>query len=386
MPKLNRINDIVTTAIVARDSYLSAYRRAEDTRKKGLDFIRQNYVKGSQKEKEETKRVNSEYVKAIADAKEKSRQAVKDAVDDNRSLLNTSVSNWSPAVESRLHALEQIGRYPLSQAEFNAVKQRYMRQDDMPSPIDYWTLKVLRGIAEKNGISVEGLGTDLDVKLRTLQDIEDRFDTFLDGYPEHELVALSAVSDANLYRLEKTYTDADVTKRLSAEQVASRTMANVRSQPGAVEQARVLANSWLNASEKVRQSMLANLADKPMAEQVIANTDIMLMSESDGIGSHLNDWVKSGKHEDYSSASAKVRHLTDIMNSGSEADATRYIRDNASNRFFLEGIKESGIMNRPMIRNAIGTCQEYFKQADNDTKGKDTFLQWSSENKADIKE
>ena len=132
--------------------------------------------------------------------------------------------------------------------------------------------------------------------------------------------------------------------------------------------------------------MLANLADKPMAEQVIANTDIMLMSESDGIGSHLNDWVKSGKHEDYSSASSRVRKLSDIMNSGSEADATRYIRDNASNRFFLEGIKESGIINRPMARNALGTCEEYFKKSGDDTKGKDTFLQWSSENKADTKE
>ena len=386
MPKLNRINDIVTTCIVARDSYLSAYRRAEDTRKKGLDFIRHNYIKGSQQERIETKRINAEYVKAIADAKEKSRQAVKESIEDNRSLLNASVSNWSPAVESRLHALDQISKYPLSKAEFEAVKQRYMRQDDMPSPVDYWTLKVLRGIAEKNGISAEGLGTDLDVKLQSLKDIEDRFDTFLDGYPEHELVALSAVSDANLYRLEKTYTDADVTKRLSAEQVASRTMANVRSQPGAIEQSRVLANSWLNASEKVRQSMLANLADKPMAEQVISNADVMLMSESDGIGSHLNDWVKSGKHEDYANASSKVRQLSDITNGGSEADATRYIRDNASNRFFLEGIKESGIQNRPMIKNALGTCEEYFKKADNDTKGKDVFLQWSADNKADTKE
>ena len=379
MPKLNRINDIVTTAIVARDSYLSAYRRAGDTRKKGLDFIRQNYVKGSQKEREETKRVNSEYVKSIANAKDKSKQAVKDAIEDNRSLLNASVSNWSPAVESRLHALEQIGRYPLSQAEFNAVRDRYMRQDDMPSPVDYWTLKVLRGIAEKNGISAEGLGTDLDVKLQTLKDIEDRFDTFLQGYPEHEIVALSAVSDANLYRLEKNYTDTDVSKRLSAEQVASRTMANVRSQPGIVEQARVLANSWLNASEKVRQSMLANLADKPMPEQVIANTDIMLMSEGNGIGKQINDWITSGQHEDYTNASAKVRKLAEIMNDGSEADVTRFIRANADNRFFLENIEDSGIQNRPQIKNALGTCEEYFKKSDADTKGRKTFLEWSAD-------
>ena len=386
MPKLNRINDIVTTAIVARDSYLNSYRRAKETRKKGLDYIRKNYIKGSEQERIETKRINSEYVKSIADAKEKSRQAVKDAVEDNRSLLNASVSNWSPAVESRLHALEQIGKYPLSQAEFEAVKQRYMRQDDMPSPIDYWTLKVLRGIAEKNGISAEGLGTDLDVKLQTLQDIEDRFDTFLDGYPEHEIVALSAVSDSNLYRLEKTYTDADIAKRLNAEQVANRTMANVRSQSGSVEQARVLANGWLNASTKVKQAMLSDLADRPLPEQVIGYTDVMLMSEGNGIGKQINDWITSGQHEDYTNASAKVRQLSDIMNNGSEADTTRFVRDNASNRFFLEGIKESGIINRPMIKNALGTCEEYFKKADNDTKGKDVFLQWSADNKADTKE
>lgn len=361
---MTSIFDVIASTIVVRDHYIDQKKNLSDKMEQELVKDHQQFQKGYQHDAE----IRAKYADKLNKVEAEGRKAVEDAVSaletQERARLN---SLDSESVKKALAELSLLENLPVSSGEFDVLCKKYL--DNGKPMLNYWPGKKLAQIGTKNGIRVDGLYADYDVKKAVLSEIRESVNTFYDAMKAgKEIPARLAVADAKLTMLSEKFTNGFKDTRMDGEQTALIAIGLIRSRAvmDAVGAAESLLTVWKNAQsdESVKAAVLNELAVHPLDIHVISMCDSMsAMVGVEKIGKAIESF-RGENAEMYAAVPGLIEELKSALVSDTEADGEisprvlEVIHNNYRNQYFVSAVSSSrALMANERITHALEVCK-----------------------------
>ena len=313
-------------AIVVRDSYHEQYDAITAEREKEMRFLGDNYREGSTVLQAEKDRINATYTEKLTEARNGVRDAMRERIQNIRGQMESRVTQSNNDLLTKFKFLDEI---PVSGSELSLIACKY-------GGTQYFFDRFLRAVAEKNGIDLSDgerfpLMQDYSKQSEAVNELETEMETMLSRYDgNNDYAGFAALSDRKVYSLERKY---EGTERNSYtnRQLINRSVSLILSQTDEMKKGFALRNALKNASEAVRDGILAQLSGK------LSDTARGYSTYADALEAFEN-----GEADKYSKAeilAEKVRSLRTTVGDKQPELLTAMLAEGAENKYFISMIQ-----------------------------------------------
>ena len=263
---------------------------------------------------------------------------------------------------SNLNQIEKIYNLPVSQDELDIFVDHFAKETN-----NYWPMKMLRDIAQKNGLRLDRIDADYGTKKAVLDELRNRLERFVElRIQGKELAGNLQLSNSALLRMEETFSNGFAISNFSALETAQRALSLIRvklvSDPG--DAAAGLANLWKNIrkDDGIREAFIYELIKNPIPENVVVFADRMLaLGDYESIREAMKEF-ESKNLRDYETAPEMLNALRDAIaqdeKEGTDVHTTTTIYDGINNKYFIAGIKGStALMRNPLVRHGLDVAE-----------------------------
>ena len=303
-----------------RDCFIKAWERIHKRHTDAVADLRRNFQPNSPKLSQEISIQDHIRETDLASAKKAAEIGVFAQLEKLAQDEYYAVS-CRPNVEV-LSELTALCRIPLTKREFEAIKDRYTGLGG------YWCEKMLREIANSNGITANDLRPSYDDRMQLISEISENFRHFIDGYgghPKHPdsdyFKMVTAVSDAVCDRAGSLYCTGCEDFLAADSDVVSRTLSRVANAGSTFESAQLLKNAVTNMNENAKTELLCVLS----LENNRFSENILRLS---GLSDHVKMYRKNGTAKAYIKAKEKFKDLESIEDAGSLSQRLNELSDN----------------------------------------------------------
>lgn len=362
---MTTILDVAATVKVARDYYIQRKDSFSKQMEQELAEDRKQFQRGYQHEKEIRQKFADKMEKVEAEGRKSIEDAVSALETQEKARLN---SLDSESVKKALAELSSLENLPVSSGEFDVLYKKYA--DNSKYMLNYWPGKKLAQIGLKNGIRVDGLYADYDVKKAVLSEIMESVNTFYDAMKAgKEIPARLAVADAKLTEFTERYTNGFSDIVMDSEQTALTAIGLIRSRAvmdagGAAES---LLTVWKNAQsdESVKAAVLNELAIHPLDIHVVSICDSMgAMVGVEKLGKAIESF-RGENEEMYAAVPGLIAELKSALVTDTETNGAmsphvlEVIHANYNNKFFVNAVSSSrALMANERIQHCMETVSE----------------------------
>ena len=312
-------------AIVVRDGYHTSYNAITAEREKEMKYLRDNYKEGSTALQNEKDRINATYTAKLTEARNSVKDAMRERIQRIRGQMESRVTQSNNDLLTKFKFLDEI---PVSGDELSLIACKY-------GGTQYFFDRFLRSVAEKNGIDLSNgerfpLMQDYSKQSEAINELEAEMETMLSRYDgNNDFTGFAALSDRKVYSLERKY---EGTERNSYtnRQLINRCASLILSQTDEMKKGFALRNALKNASEAVRDGILAQLSGK------LSSTAKAYSTYADAIEAFEN-----GEADKYSQAEIladKVRSLRTTVGDKQPELLTAMLNQGAENKYFVNMI------------------------------------------------
>lgn len=271
---------------VARDTYRAEYPKLTEARDKRKQAVKQDFRPSSPRYKAEMDAADNAFDSDLEILRKKLRFEIEPEFAAARDeILTEAASLDSPLLDK----LERISGFQMDKSEVLALAELY-------SGRSYWSDRVLRDLAQRNGVDLAGEGVRLQpgigARLEILSELREQFEDLLTNFDGNGYKSMVILSDNRLKTAEARGTNFFFEDTRSDEQTAWRVIAEIRNETNLTERVNRLTNALHNASESVRERLLAVLSTSDWAADITACA---------GLTEAVSEW-KSGKAERFFAA------------------------------------------------------------------------------------
>lgn len=288
-----------------------------------------------QRRQEEYKKAETEYKKKIADLKQSCKEAYEPIFEELEVEARAKAGVINMQLVEQASAFQNI---PLTADEFGAILNTIGGKN-------YYADRILENIAEKNGITTNGLTPlleqlslepDLETKLHILADLKKQAEHILNNYGtanEDSDARIGALFPDKLRLAERAYTNGLHDDTLSSKQIAVRIIDNIKADP--VRSSNIVDNALKNASGTLKNALLNELATNQ--DKAVISAIERSLSRNDIEVFKMQSMEKYGQAEEaYNNICANLKD---------DANVDKIIHVNKDNKFLMEMLKsDSGFM------------------------------------------
>lgn len=249
--------DFFDTVPVARDLYKSKFEEISKKHKETVKHIREDLNPRSEYFKKRLDQEEESFASEIEKLKVETSKAVNAALEKAREK-ELSRLNAVP-VSLQFDQLKLLSELKLSGIEYNKIVDNFGNKN-------YWTDRMLVKIGEESGIENTRLEPAVDTRIRVIDEIQERWNSFLNEYSGFENLTtkqLSLLSDGNLMRLEKIATNGFLNSEYTPEQLAQRMLTKVKSEKTALDKTTVFANQYNQLDQLGRSWVIYKILSDP---------------------------------------------------------------------------------------------------------------------------
>lgn len=293
-----------------------------------------------QRRQEEYKKAETEYKKKIADLKQTCKEAYEPIFEELEVEARAKAGVINMQLVEQASAFQNI---PLTADEFGAILNTIGGRN-------YYADRILENIAEKNGITTNGLTPlleplslepDLETKLHILADLKKQAEHILNNYGtanEDSDARTGALFPDKLRLAEREYTNGLHDDTLSSKQIAVRIIDNIKADP--VRSSNIVDNALKNASGTLEAALLYELAIS-QDKAIISAVERSLSRSKIGV-------FKTQSVGKYEQAEKEYQNVYANLNDSDCVD--KIIHANKGNEYFLQMIKnDNKVMNTHSI-------------------------------------
>lgn len=344
---------------------IDAFNSMEQNAKKALDRDRKaaalyNAEEQRKREREAENRFNEALKDGATKILVEAGNMIDSMLKEERAKVVTL--NNSRAIDA-LTQINRIANVPVSQDELDILAEKYT---EFPGT-NYWPMKLLADIAQKNGLRLDRIDADYGTKKAVLDELRNRLEQFIElRIQGKELSANLQLSNSVLLRMEETFSNGFATSNFSALETVQKALTLIRvklvSDPG--DAAAGLANLWKNVQKDntIRDSLIYELIKNPIPEYTVVLADRMLaLGDYESIREAMKKFESQNLH-DFEIAPEMLNALRDAITKD-EADNTDVhtvttICDNYKNPYFIAGIKaSSALMRNPLVKHGLDVAE-----------------------------
>lgn len=327
---MEKVNIIGLSGIlaVARDDFKVKYKAL----KKGLEAELKANVdryRGSDYGKVKDQEEKEKFERSVQALRKETREFVKPYFEDMREDEYAKVQKIDTATLEKLKVLSDL---PLSAAELGVLQQRFA-----PKGNEYWEMRVLAEMAEKNGLNpMQYLNSaTLDTKLDILSQEEAQLEQLLAEYNgEFKYGTEVLLSDQILIRAEKVYTNGWANSDMEDAEVARRAFLQLKGK-SPVEQGIGLINVFRNATESVKEALFYEIAKDDSIIDSVALRYAGMEKEFEAF--------KSGSYEAYTSARDGMQKVMVATSKEEVASVAESLGENKYFNMMLKNATEKNI-------------------------------------------
>lgn len=316
-----------------RESVKNIKKEYEETKKK----IPNEYI--GKRRDEEYKKAEEKYNNDLKELRETWSKDLIEEFDDMESRARSKAG----VINSQL--LEQVRVFlnmPVTTEEFGAITHALGNRN-------YYVDRVLETIAEKNGITKNGLTPlleplelepSLDVKLSVLADLKKQAMDIIENYGTINEDINARTGDLFpdvLRRAEQIYTNGLYNGHLTAKQIADRVIDTIRY--GGGHGSHTIDNALENADKKTKRALLNALCNSK-------ENEIMYAIQKSKSKTEINIF-KQNESELYTKAEMGMDKLYRVIDDKTACDSV--IKENSTNPYFNELLEDDAT-----LRNRIG--------------------------------
>lgn len=319
---------------VCRDTFRQQYEVASVLHKKKVKDLQENYRKKlltDELQKEKTRYQNE---------LERSRKEAADFIFPQiEKIKKEAVQKVEALPDSRFQILLRMSELPVTREELAILKEKY--QDGTAG--EYWNLRVLQEMSEKNGISGIEFPPSIDSQIQILSNLKKNLQEYFDGYcgSDTPYMVRNNISDHTLLKMEKIYTDDFRKIELTPEQTAQRLASMITAEPDAFRAGIKLRNS-LERLDEWTKTLFFDFFEKNGGRK-----DILYFANCE---ESEKDFIKHKKYELQKSR----EFLADVSKMETSESAAAFLDslpDGTARKYFTNFLRES-IKENEILRDA----------------------------------
>lgn len=327
---------------VMRDNYKSKYETLTSAYQDQLKQIERNYKPSAPLYKQNKQKALDEYTKNIDSLKTECSNFMESEIEKVKSVINAEI-NVLPG--DSINQLTRLSSIPLSTYEVKALADKFIGSN-------YWINRIVGNLAERNNVKLDNLPPDASTQIEILEDIEERYNRFLDSWNGEKLSDYSAresLADSQLLRLEKRFTNNFVNENIGNLKNVQIGLATVTRERDPWAQSRFLKNLYDNCSDIQKKYLLYETLNNDLIY-----SDAVIHS---GLDEELSDFRASNDYlqiENSRIAVDTIRSNRDF----DKADIKNTIADfGGANLFMVDSLHGAFGSNNDTINAALDECQ-----------------------------